>query len=193
MFMKKIALSTKEELNIYMSPVRQQLLRLLSLANAPMTPKMLAGRLNISASSVQFHIKKLLSIGVIELDHTEKINGITASFYKPSQVTVQIGLDRDGGFGAQREVLAQDLIAQVYDGFRAKMKKRIELEGDRDPENLRKWGDILSGVVYLSNQESSELIKLINEYIERHSAPGAGKIPWEFAFIAYNAEESRND
>lgn len=33
-------------------------------------------------------------LGLIELDHTEAINGITVSFYKPTQVMVQIGLDQ---------------------------------------------------------------------------------------------------
>jgi hypothetical protein len=51
--MKKVVLTTKEELNIYMSPTRQQLLRLLNVANTPMTPKMLSDKLQISASSVQ--------------------------------------------------------------------------------------------------------------------------------------------
>ena len=191
--MKKIALTTKEELNIYMSPMRQQLLRQLSIENAPMTPKMLADKLKISASGVQHHIKKLMLLGLIELDHTEVINGITASFYKPVQVIVQIGLGRDDDLARQREVLVQDLIAQVYDGFRTKMKKRIELQEDRDPDNLKKWGDIHSGVAYLNEQESKELMKLVDTFIAQHTAPKADSSPWEYAIIAYNAEELHDD
>ncbi|NLT49026.1 MAG: helix-turn-helix transcriptional regulator, partial [Clostridiales bacterium] len=74
--MKRIKLTTKKELNIYMSPVRQQLLRQLSIANGPMTPKMLSDSLGISPSSVQHHIRKLSELELIELDHTEVINGI---------------------------------------------------------------------------------------------------------------------
>lgn len=191
--MKQITLTTREELNIYMSPVRQQLLRRLNIANTPMTPKMLADKLKISASGVQHHIKKLMDLGLIELDHTEIINGITASFYKPAQVMVQIGLGRDDDLAGQREVLMQDLIAQVYDGFRTKMKKRIESQGDRDSSYLRKWGDILSGVVYLNEQDSMDLTKLVEEFLARHSMPNAGSSPWEYAIIAYNAEELSDD
>jgi len=187
--MKKIELTTKEELNIYMSHVRQQLLHQLSISGTPMTPKMLADRLGISASSTQHHIKKLMSLGLIELDHTESINGITASFYKPAQVTVQIGLGRDDDLVQQKDALIQDSMAQVYDGFRKRMKKRADLSVDRNPDELRKLGDILTGVAYLDDNESQELMHLIDSYIEKHTAPGAGRHPWEYALIAYNAEE----
>lgn len=191
--MERVTLISKKELDIYMNPMRQKLLRQLSIANIPMTPKMLADKLQISASGVQHHIKKLMLLGLIELDHTEIINGITASFYKPAQVTVQIGLTQSDALAEQREVLIQDSIAQVYDGFQKQMKKRIDLQGDNDPDNLQKWGDILSGVVHLSEQQSNSLMKLITEFIEQHSASTADSCPWEYAIIAYNAEEICND
>ena len=52
---KQIRLETRQQLNIYMSPVRQELMRLLRLAEEPMTPKALADRLGVSPSSVQHH------------------------------------------------------------------------------------------------------------------------------------------
>lgn len=187
--MKKVKLSTKKELDIYMSPMRQQLLRHLNIANAPMNPKMLADKLEISASGVQHHVRKLMQLGLVELDHTEVINGITASFYRPAQVTVQIGLEQADMFAEEREVLIQDSIAQVYDGFRKQMKKRLSLKEDKDSDSLQKWGDILSGVIHLNEQQSNELMRLITEYIEQHAASTAGSSPWEYAVIVYNAEE----
>ena len=187
--MKKIALTTKEELNIYMSPVRQQLLRQLSIATDSMTPKMLADKLQISPSSVKHHIKKLMLLGLIELDHTEMINGIKARFYKLAQVTVQICLSQSDDLEEQREVLVQDLIAQVYDGFRKQMSKRICQQGEKNLDALQKWGDIMTGVVHLSSQQSQELLKLVTEYIEQHASPTVDSSPWEYAIIAYNAQE----
>lgn len=191
--MKKIALTTKEDLNIYMSHTRQQLLRQLNIMNAPMTPKMLADKLQISASGVQHHIKKLMLLGLIDLDHTEVINGITASFYKPTQVTVQVGLSQSDDLVQQREVLIQDSIANVYDGFCDHMKKRIDLQGDKDPDSLQKWGDIQSGFMYLNKQESEELMKLVTTFLEQHATPAADSSPWEYAFIAYNTQEVCDD
>lgn len=191
--MKKITLKTKEELNIYMNHTRQKLLRQLNIENAPMTPKMLADKLQISASGIQHHIKKLMSLGLLVLDHTEVINGITASFYKPTQVTVQVGLSLSDDLTLQREVLIQDSIANVYDGFRKYMKMRLDLQRDKDPDSLQKWGDIQTGFMYLSKQESEELMKLITAFLEQHAKPSADSSPWEYAFIAYNTQEVSND
>jgi len=187
--MKKIALTTKEQLDIYMSPTRQKLLRLLSLEGMPMTPKQLADRLEISASGVQHHIKKLLQLGVVELDHTETINGIHASFYKPAQATVSIGLSESDQLSGQKDVLVQNNIAQVYDGFRNQMKKRMDRTGEKDINKLQSLGDVLTGVVYLDESQSKDLIRLITGFLEQHSVPEAGSRPWEYALIAYEAGE----
>ena len=48
-----IHLTTREQLNVYMSPVRQELLRQLRLAQGPQTAKALSDKLKISPSSVQ--------------------------------------------------------------------------------------------------------------------------------------------
>jgi predicted ArsR family transcriptional regulator len=158
-----------------------------------MTPKMLADKLQISASGVQHHIKKLMQLGLIELDHTEAINGITASFYKPVQVTVQIGLSQSDALAEQKEVLVQNCIAQVYDGFLRQMKKRISLTGEKDSDSLQKWGDILSGVVHLDEEQSLQLMQLVTEFIDQNSAPTSDSSPWEYSIIAYNAGEICNE
>lgn len=187
--MEKVKLTTKKELEIFMNPVRQQLLRQLEISKGPMTPKMLADKLGISASGVQHHIKKLISLGVILLDHTEQINGITASFYKPAEVTVQIGLDMDDNSAPQREVLIQQRIAKTYEGFLTAKKSRLSHCVNPDVELLRQWGDILTGVVHLTEQESNDLMGIISEYIESHSKPASDRSPWEYSVILYNAEE----
>lgn len=191
--MKKIKLTTKKELNIFMNPTRQQLLYQLAITKTPMTPKMLADKLCISASSVQYHIKKLISLNLIELDHTEVINGITASFYKPTQVTVQIGLDQADALAPQRKVLLQNSIAQVYEGFNQQIKKVARVYGNSNAEHLQKWGDILTGIVHLSEEESNKLLGLIYTFLEQHAKPTADSNPWSYAIIAYNAAEIDND
>jgi predicted ArsR family transcriptional regulator len=193
MSMDKVKLSTKKELEIYMNPVRQQLLRQLELAKGPMTPKMLADKLGISASGVQHHIKKLMSLGLIELDHTELINGITASFYKPTYVSVQIGLGLSDNSTLQREILVQDRISKTFDGFMTQMKTAINKHPNPNIDVLRQWGDVMSGVVHLTNQESQELMNLITDYIDNHAQPATDRSPWEYAIIMYRAKEELND
>ncbi|WP_419068986.1 winged helix-turn-helix domain-containing protein, partial [Candidatus Allofournierella excrementavium] len=63
--MEVVNLDTREKQNAFMNPARQDILRLLQLAGRPMTPKELADKMGISASSVTFHIKKLVELGVV--------------------------------------------------------------------------------------------------------------------------------
>lgn len=188
--MDHIKLSTKKELEIYMNPVRQNLLRLLERSKLPMTPKQLSQKLDISPSSVQHHIKKLESLGVITLDHTEVINGITARYYCPTYVNVRIGLDHPDDTQLQKEVLVQEQIARTYEGFLTQKKKFIELFNNEDLESRWDLGDIMTGVVHLSPGEGEELLTLIKDFLDAHAVPSAEKSPWEYAFILYNAEEN---
>lgn len=191
--MKPVRLTSKEDLTIYMNPIRQQLLRELTLSKFPMTPKMLANKLSISPSSVQHHIKKLMSLGVIALDHQELINGITASYYKATNVSVQIGLDQADDTTMQKHVFMQNSLANVYEGFRSRMSKRAEKMVELKSEQLAQWGDIMTGVVHMNEQDSKELLKLITSYIEEHAHPSADTNAWEFALILYNTQEEENE
>ncbi|MBE5979687.1 MAG: helix-turn-helix transcriptional regulator [Paenibacillaceae bacterium] len=188
--MDHIKLSTKKELEIYMNPVRQNLLRLLERSKLPMTPKQLSQKLDISPSSVQHHIKKLESLGVITLDHTEVINGITARYYCPTYVNVRIGLDHPDDTQLQKEVLVQEQIARTYEGFLTQKKKFLEQFSNEELESRWDLGDIMTGVVHLSPDEGKELLKLIRDFLDAHAVPSAEKFPWEYAFILYNAEEN---
>lgn len=190
--MKKIKLTSKKELNIYMSPVRQQLLRELSISQTAMTPKMLADVMEISASSIQHHLKKLMSLGLIELDHTELINGITASFYQCTNVTVQIGQIPEDNLGRERDALLQNAVFNVYENYKKKMVKTME-QNCSDMEQVVKQGDVMTGVAYLSESESENLIRMISNYLEEHSHKDKASVPWEYAVIAYNTKGESHD
>jgi DNA-binding transcriptional ArsR family regulator len=183
--MRKIILSTKEDLNIYMNPTRQEILRILTLNSDPMTPKMLSDRLGISASGVQHHIKKLLGLNLIELDHIEVINGINAKLYKASDVTVQIGLESDDGTSHQRKAIMQASISGVYDRFNSHLEEVVSKNPIRTDE-FAAHGDILTGIVHLSENDSAELMSIIRDYIDDHSTPSKEKSPWEYALILYD-------
>ena len=69
--METIVLTGKKELDIYMNPQRQNILRCMQIHGAPMTAKQIADQIGISASSVQHHIRLLKELGLIEQSHTE--------------------------------------------------------------------------------------------------------------------------
>lgn len=183
---KIIHLTTREELNIYMSPVRQELLRTLRLMGRAMTPKALADKLRISPSSVSHHLKKLVSLGVVEADHQEVINGITATFYREVSVTVRVGLEQGDNLREEREAVVTGLVGRVLQGF---LETTRSLPAKMSTEERLKHGAMLSGVMSLSTTERAELLELVSRFLQDHerTAPERNE-RWEYMVLAYQPE-----
>lgn len=178
---KIIALSETEDLKIFMSPVRQKLLRCLHINGCPMTAKAIADSLGISPSSAKHHINKLESLGIVELSHTELINGITARYYKASDVTVSIGSELEDDLTSEKNIIVENLIKNTLDGFRNLKKANIP------HDEIQNCGDFLNGIVHLSPADSLELLELIRNFIDTHQVYTEGSQPWEYSLILYNA------
>ncbi|MEN6470060.1 MAG: winged helix-turn-helix domain-containing protein [Clostridiaceae bacterium] len=182
--MDTIILSGKRELAIYINPQRQRLLRCMELAQTPQTPKRLAEKMDISPSAVQHHLKMLMELGLVEVSHTERIHGITASYYRALPKTVSIGgplgsLLQDES-AAQRLALMQHSVSAVFEGFSAYCKGGAGHAGEDAPH-----GDVLTGILHLAPEEAKELYGMIRAYLDLHQTFGAGSEPWEYALIAY--------
>ena len=186
--MDTIVLSGKKELDIYINPQRQKLLRCMKIAGVPMTPKQLSDQLGISASSVQHHIKKLVELGIVELSHTEQIRGITASYYKVLPKTISIGGQIADENDDQRLAIMQNSMNSIFSSFTEYCKSnRARMEQDVQ------HGDMLSGILRLGREEAKELYGMIRDFLDSHeqteSKDGA---PWEYALIAYPVTEEKD-
>lgn len=183
--MKYIKLETKKDLETYMNPQRQRLLRQMHLLGEPVTPKQLSVLLDISPSSVQYHIKRLEDLGVVELDHTAQINGITARYYIPAVVTVSYGLYQgDAATYTDKEILSQNLFAQVQQGFLEACRRACSAGN----EDAVLYGDAISGVAYLTPEEGKELLLYLRNMVDSHARKGPGQQAWEYGMILYNTE-----
>lgn len=175
----KLTLTTRKQLDIFMNPQRQRLLKTMEIHGAPMTAKQLSDILKISASSVSLHIKKLMSLGLIELDHTESIHGIQAKFYKKLPVSVSLGGDRNDDLSEERAALADYIMSDIWNRFRGVLLKSEE---EKRPEIT---GDFASGIMHLKEEEFLELYQKILDFADSHMEPGEGTIPWEYALVAF--------
>lgn len=181
-----ILLSTKKELEIYMNPCRQEILREMGRAGEPVTPKHLADCLGISPSSIQFHLKKLEGIGLVALDHTEKIRGITARFFALTDVDVSIGCHLDD-CREEREIVLENIVRNVFEGCRQTMRstaqtvKGLPLEEAAEKSSC----DILTGINFLTDEEIAELRILVQDFLASHSKKRPGTHPWEYGILAY--------
>ena len=182
--MDTIVLSGKHELDIYMNPQRQNLIRCMQINGIPMTPKQISNQIGISASSIQHHVRLLSELGLVALDHTEQIHGITASYYRVLPKTVQIGSLVDDEHRNQRFALMQADITQVFTGYSNYCLANTE--ATIGPEQ---FGDMVSGITHLTPAEAKELYGLIRAFLDAHEESAADTAPWEYALIAYPATE----
>jgi predicted ArsR family transcriptional regulator len=171
--MKTIRLTHDDELKIFMHPVRQKILHSLSI-NGPMTVKMIADLFNMNSSSIKNHIMQLMDLKVVEIDHQQLINGIRATYYRRFQGTVSIG----SAAGGQREILAQNLLRQVQDGFFGKERQFKDEEGHF-------CADQLTGVVHLGKEEADQLYQMIRDFLNEHEGKKKETFPYVYSLVAY--------
>lgn len=182
-----IVLTTDKELKILMSPIRQKIIKIMSIEGRPVTSKHLADKLNISPSSAQHHIKLLQQVGIVEFDHSEVINGITAKYLRLSEKTVSIGQDINDDLSSERDVLARNILSKTYTGFKELLaeKRQVLLEEYRNGNRL---ADQMTGVVHLTREDANELFNVIDNFVKEHSKATDDTHPFEYAFIAYQAD-----
>ena len=181
--MDTIVLTGKKELDIYVNPQRQNLLRRMRISGVPMTPKQLADQMGISASAVQHHIKLLTDLGVVELHHTERIHGITARFYSVPPKTICIGSLLNDEYRDQRVALMQADLSRTFSGFTTYCEQ-APAHADQ-----RQYGDMLSGVVHLEEAEAKELYAMIRAFLKEHEQTDKSGAAWEYALVAYPVSE----
>ena len=183
--MDSITLQTKQELDIYVNPQRQNILRRMRIAGEPVTPKQLADQIGISPSSIQHHIKKLLSIGLVELDHTELIHGIVARYYRLSPKPISIGLALEDNLQEQRMAVLQNAMTELFSGFVNYCENDHQAIRPGEP-----FGDMSYGIVHLEPEKAKELYALIHDFIQRHETKTPASRAWEYALIAYPVEDT---
>jgi len=187
-----IVLRTDKELKIFMSPVRQKIIKIMSREGRSETSKHIADKLNTSPSSAQHHIKQLEQIGIIEFDHNEIINGITARYLRLSDKTVSIGQDLNDGLSLERDALARSIINETYNGYNELITSKRELISE-EYRNGNRLVDQLTGVVHLTTHEANELFSIIDDFIKKHSRASDNTHPFEYALIAYRSDLNDND
>ena len=185
--MDTIVLTGKKELDIYVNPQRQNILRLMQIHGEPMTAKQIADRVGISASSVQHHIRLLRELGVVEQSHTEQIHGITATYFRVLPVNVRIGSFFADEHSNQRVALMQGNLNSAFTGFLDYCAASRGAEaGDQQ------FGDLLHGITHLKHDEAKQLYQIITDFLQAHESPAEQTSAWEYALIAYPVEEEKH-
>ena len=210
--MKEIILDTPEKNKIYMNPQRQRLIRLMQISGEAMTPKQLSKELGISPSAATAHIKKLESLGVLRLDHTKKINGITAKYYALEDVNISLKTNeqQDDSVVNEQEVFLNYMMNENWQGF-LEYKKGIWAGEDKSRvgvENLSAvhqteisedvmstvhstpvTGDVISSVAFLTDEDAAELKNYIIDFLAAHADKQPNTKPWSTTLLAYPVDK----
>ena len=179
---KTLDITTREQLDVYMNPQRQRLLHEMQVLAQPATCKQLADAMGISASSVTHHMRKLESLGLVELDHTEVIRGITARYWRAVPTDVSLRANEGGDLQEEKMFLVDYLNQQVFAGLRAYTASDAV---EREKERGLAHGELLSGVMYLTEDAAREFQDVVRAFVEKYDQPREGTVPWEFSVACY--------
>jgi len=187
-----IIITSDKDLKVLMSPIRQKIMKHMHIEGKPVTSKHIADRLNITPSSARHHIKQLEQLGIIETDHFEVINGITAKYLKITDKTISLGQNIDDELSEERDILAKNKIYETYNNFQNLIKNNRTLLTDEFNKG-NKLADVLSGVVHLTQKEANDLYDMINIFLKSHSKSTEDSHPFECSLIAFRADLIENN
>ena len=74
-------LNTLEEINLVSDPIRLKII--ITLGTTAKTAQDLSDALGVSRSKIHYHLRLLEDNGIVEVVHTELINGITQKYFLP--------------------------------------------------------------------------------------------------------------
>lgn len=171
-------LKTSEEIKIMSDPLRLTIYKTFHKFGRPATAKEVADELGLAPAKVHYHVQKMLSIDILELDHTQEINGIIAKFFKVTADSFVIDYSNisdkvKNSVYSKSENLYLSIFNEFRDkflsGLRNKVKNNVNNQSDRsgfiihDKVTLRKedyetFYNELLGLFekYGNNEEDSE-------------------------------------
>lgn len=153
-------ISTDEEIKIFTDPYRMKILEAYHDSENSLTVKGVADILGEVPAKVHYHVKKLISINVLTLDHIEVINGINAKYYKLVNEEFRVQLDKNKPISKNLDQLDKitTVIFNTIDEFKNDIYKRSQELKDEKVE-LTDDGFLTRQDIYLSLEEYDELEK----------------------------------
>lgn len=130
--MKTLTLKTPEEIEIYLNPFRMKIIRLMKSMDRPMTVTEIADKMGLTPAKVYYHVKKLVSIGVLTLKYTKVINGIVAKYYDFTTDSIAFSVsDSEGG----SDILRSKVMMEYGGYFDEAKQKFFDLYNAKDSDS----------------------------------------------------------
>ncbi len=166
-----IRLKTLNDIKTFTDPYRMLIYKTFSNADEAITIKRVADIMNEVPAKVYYHAKKLIKLGVLELDHEENINGIIAKYYKTT--TRQIIMSHESldekqlpSMLSETEKMVSGVLDDAKSEFISAMQYMAQNEESATDSEEGDGGLIVSRI-HLTKKEAEELYKYLLELSER--------------------------
>ncbi len=157
-------LQTEEEIKIFADPYRNRIVKAFSESPVPLTVTQVADIMEEVPANVHYHLKKLLKINVLELDHIEIIKGINAKYYRLTHDHYRLStpVKPKTETAAEKQMKRiKDLIYSEIDEFR----DEIQYLPNFDPNSDVPKGYFGKRDIYLSEEDFSKLTEYVNNFM----------------------------
>ena len=154
-----ITLKTMQEIKIISNPIRMRVLKNYYAIGKPATVKQMAGFMGEVPANIHYHVKKLLEINVLELDHTESVNGIIAKFYVPAAKTIKIDDENSAisdGYINEKEII----VSNIFDDGKKEFVKSLRAHQDDEEK-----GTLFASTIEMSESQYNEVIEYMTNLV----------------------------
>ncbi|MCF8018678.1 ArsR family transcriptional regulator [Petrocella atlantisensis] len=168
-------IETDDEIKIFSDPYRMKIINAYIKARKPLTVKGVADIMGEVPAKVHYHVKKLLSIDILVLDHTEVINGITAKYYKLTTEQFKVSYQNVNNHEALFDSTT-NMILSVVDEFKEDIMKGAKyLKQVHERKDESRNGYIDKEEIYLNEKEYFAFAEEMRALIERYQIEGDQK------------------
>lgn len=154
-----ITLKTMQEIKIISNPIRMRVLKNYYAIGKPATVKQMAQFMGEVPANIHYHVKKLVEIKVLVLDHTESVNGITAKFYIPAAKTIKIDDDNHtmgDGIINEKEII----VSNIFDDGKKEFLKAL-----RARQEEQDAGTLLARTIELTEDDYKKVIDYVTDLV----------------------------
>lgn len=174
-------ISSEEELKVFSDPYRLKIINVFQANKEPLTVKGCADIMGEVPAKVYYHVKKLIKIDILVLDHIEVINGINAKYYRLVKDRFSVKLENSDQQNMYRQLNhVQRIIVQFLDEFKEDIIQATQYSVDNKVDKDSEVGLLSSTNVYLTEEEYKRVQELLIEIGETHQDDGEGKEQYNF-------------
>jgi predicted ArsR family transcriptional regulator len=162
-------IKTEEELKVFNDPYRMKIIKTFQKSEDPLTVKACADIMGEVPAKIHYHVKKLIDIEILELDHVEVINGINAKYYKLPKRSFTISLeDSEDDNSLSHLSHVHTIISNMIDEFKDSFMKSTAKAAEEKLKEAYDAGFIVSNSVELTKEEFKEVSEYITEIKEKY-------------------------